>query len=767
MGAERFDNFIGGSYSALTRNLAADTCVNLYYESAETGTGKNRAALMGAPGLQLFTTLPKSPIRGILVGEDLLFVVAGDHYYQVFADGTFHDRGSVGTDAGNSPVQMFENGTQVLIISAGNAYIDDGVSVTPASYQNGSGTVDTSGTAVTWVSGSTFDSTNVGNPFVISSVTYTVLSVTDSTHLVLTSSAGTQSGATYSASYPVTASCGAYLDGYYIVAKPGTRQFNISAIGDGKSWNPLDFAVKEAYPDGIQALLADHEQLWLFGDKTTEVWQDTGAAAFPFQRIPGAFIQMGCCAAATPTRLAGTVAWLGGDARGRTVAYVANGFIPTRISTHAVEMAWAQGAVGDAVAFAYSDEGHEFWVISFPSQNVTWVYDFTEKLWHQRGWWDGTGLNRVRGAFCGFVFDQFIAGDWESGLLYYQSTGNYDDNGAPIYHERAAPHVSGPMLGLANPSGTSTNSPFQNNQTFYHRFILDMEAGDGSGGVLSNGFTMSWVGQTTVVVKHNLGTENICVQIFDGARLVSEAETVTINDPNTCTLTFGTAFTGSVMVITGTPSAMAGQPGAMYTESFTNTTSVNVVHSLNSTTIIVECFNAAGLLVEPESVTTQSVNNVLVTFPAAFSGTIIVIVGSYTASWLGQTDVIATHNLGTTAVVVQCYSVGGLQVYPESLQVTGINTVELKFASAFNGYVVVWASSNAALPFIILDWSDDGGHNFGVPHTTTTGLPGAFTTRVIWRRLGKSRDRVFRVRYLCSGKTAWINAYLESTAGSM
>src|ERR1017187_6617515 len=647
MGAQTFDNFIGGSYSALTPNLAADTCVNLYFESAEAGTGKNRAALMGAPGLAAFTTLPTQPVRGVLVGEDLFFVVAGAIYYQVFADGTYQARGNVGTDALNSPVQMFENGTQVMIISAGLAYIDGGgaagvgipvdwadiafvvntsgtavtwvsgftfpsdaagfgiqingvaytvASVTdsthlvltssagvqtgvqcfgpggavPATYQNGSGTVNTSGTAVTWVSGSTFDASNVGNVVYIAGARYTVASVTDSTHLVLTSSASTQTGAAYTSAYAVTASSGAFLDGYFIVSTPATRKIQISAIDDGKSWNPLDFAAKEAYPDGIQAILSDHEQLWLMGDKTCEVWQDTGSAAFPFQRIPGAFIQMGICAPATATRLDGTVAWLGGDARGRAVAYVANGFIPTRISTHAVETAWAAaGAVGDATAFAYSDQGHEFWVINFPSVSRTWVYDATEKLWHRRGWWDGTALNRTRYATHGFTFDPHVGGDWASGQLYYLATANYDDAGAPIYHERAAPHVSGPMLGLAQPGGTSTNSQFQNNQTFYHRFLLDMEAGQGSGGVLSDAYTTSWVGLTYVIVKHGLATTAVCVEVMDSTGLVTLPESVIIQDANTVVLTFGAAFTGSVMVV-------RGAAGTNYSLAFAGTTNLTV-----------------------------------------------------------------------------------------------------------------------------------------------------------------------------------------------
>lgn len=62
------------------------------------------------------------------------------------------------------------------------------------------GTVSTVGTAVTWVSGTTFDSEMAGGSIVINGVTYTVASVTSGTALVLTSSAGTQTGVAYSAS---------------------------------------------------------------------------------------------------------------------------------------------------------------------------------------------------------------------------------------------------------------------------------------------------------------------------------------------------------------------------------------------------------------------------------------------------------------------------------------------------------------------------------------------------------------------------------------
>jgi hypothetical protein len=59
------------------------------------------------------------------------------------------------------------------------------------------GTVDTSGTAVSWVSGQKFTAIAAGTPIFIAGVQYTISSVTSATELVLTASAGTQSAVRY------------------------------------------------------------------------------------------------------------------------------------------------------------------------------------------------------------------------------------------------------------------------------------------------------------------------------------------------------------------------------------------------------------------------------------------------------------------------------------------------------------------------------------------------------------------------------------------
>lgn len=70
-----------------------------------------------------------------------------------------------------------------ILVDASNGYIN--------------GAVDTNGTAVTWVSGYDFSNFAANDTIVINSVSYTISSITDATNLVLTSSAGTQTGATY------------------------------------------------------------------------------------------------------------------------------------------------------------------------------------------------------------------------------------------------------------------------------------------------------------------------------------------------------------------------------------------------------------------------------------------------------------------------------------------------------------------------------------------------------------------------------------------
>lgn len=69
-------------------------------------------------------------------------------------------------------------------------------------------------------------------------------------------------------------------------------------------------------------------------------------------------------------------------------------------------------------------------------------------------------------------------------------------------------------------------------------------------------------------------------------------------------------------------------------------------------------------------------------------------------------------------------------------------------------------------PQVMLQWSDDGGKTWSSEHWVSAGREGAYTWRAQWRRLGRSRDRVFRVVLTDPVKATWIDAFMDLDRGT-
>ena len=186
----RFDAFCGGFNTAFSPNVSSEDTINWIAErnpipirgQGDEITDKNeRAALIRTPGISKVLTLPFSPIRGLWPGENRLFAAAGSHLFEIFYGSTYTyvDRsipgftgacgsGPAGGPIGNdgAPVQMFANGRDLLIISAGQAYIDTGNGPVPCQFSDPLfdliiDPADTSGKTLTNAAGNLFDATDV------------------------------------------------------------------------------------------------------------------------------------------------------------------------------------------------------------------------------------------------------------------------------------------------------------------------------------------------------------------------------------------------------------------------------------------------------------------------------------------------------------------------------------------------------------------------------------------------------------------------------
>jgi len=69
-------------------------------------------------------------------------------------------------------------------------------------------------------------------------------------------------------------------------------------------------------------------------------------------------------------------------------------------------------------------------------------------------------------------------------------------------------------------------------------------------------------------------------------------------------------------------------------------------------------------------------------------------------------------------------------------------------------------------PHISLSYSDDGGHTFSSEKSVSIGKIGDRYRRAIWRRLGQSRDRVFRVTCSDPVKLTLLGARIDAVVGN-
>ena len=231
------------------------------------------------------------------------------------------------------------------------------------------------------------------------------------------------------------------VDNYFVYNRPDTQQFGASAALSPIS-PALSFGSKDGAPDDLVSLIVDNREVYLLGEVSSEVWIDAGTIPFPFQRIPGTSTQHGIAAPFSVARLGNSFAYLSRNTRGQAQIVQMNGYVPTRISTHAVENSLTNQVVNNAVAWAYQLEGHEVYVISFPTINLTWAYDVSSGMWHKWLYTNNLGqYERARGNCCVEFQGLVMVGDYANGKIYKLDPLNYTDDGQHVRRLRRAPHL--------------------------------------------------------------------------------------------------------------------------------------------------------------------------------------------------------------------------------------------------------------------------------------------------------------------------------------
>lgn len=611
--------FVGPSYRSQSVNADCQLTQNWYPEVIESQQGKSTLAMYPTPGLKLACALAGEVEvlgefefngRAFAAGNNRLFelTINGVGVISATPIGTFVDALGNPVTAGGNPVCMTANqANQLLIAAGGRLYIYD-------------------------LSADVFipvDMTQLKGP--VDQV--------------------------------------AFVDTYFVAMIRNSNTFQISNLLDGTIWLPTLNASKIAvFAENVVSMGVAFREIWFFGRKRTAAYYDTGNTDFPFSPIPSGYMEQGAVAQWATCLLDNTGFWIGGDERGSGIGWKANGYTPQRVTTHAVEFAWqSYPRIDDAVAYAYQDQGHTFWVIYFPSANKTWVYDAATGMWHERAFLDSAhGILISHRSRCHMsAFGKHLVGDWKTGNIYDMSINYLDDFGNPIQRVRRGPHISS-----------------EDEWMIHHSLQISMETG--------------------ATPQDNIfGIEpftTFTIQDSSGALWA-----VRTNDAGNLTTSPLVAGTPQTIIISDPTGATAWQLGV-----------VPVTGNIFVTSIISGGFDVGPFDVLPFDSGGDS--------------------GSYPQSY----RMVSTS--GSRVFLLQVSILGILQTIAQGLIIRD--------------------------PQMSLRWSNDGGHTWSNYYTRGAGQAGQFKKRVIWRRLGRARDRVYELSTSDPFPARVVDAYLKAQAGA-
>jgi hypothetical protein len=175
-----------------------------------------------------------------------------------------------------------------------------------------------------------------------------------------------------------------YQNGRFIAAAVDTATWRLSdRDGSGNITFPNDtfhvggFQTKPDTVVATQRFPGRGNLLFVMGKTVTELWQDAGLQLFAYQRNSTVNVDYGCLNPATIAFNDNIIIWLAANEKsGPMIAYSTGGDIK-KISTDGIDFKLAQLTnPSNSYGFLFRQDGHLIYQITFPDDNLTYIYDF-------------------------------------------------------------------------------------------------------------------------------------------------------------------------------------------------------------------------------------------------------------------------------------------------------------------------------------------------------------------------------------------------------
>ena len=213
---------------------------------------------------------------------------------------------------------------------------------------------------------------------------------------------------------------------------------------------------------------------------------------------------------------------------------------------------------------------------------------------------------------------------------------------------------------------------------------------------------------TSWVVRHNFGTKNVSVTVYDEFDQMIEPLSISNIDANRVSITFGVGIKGRAIIhASGTKSANTGYTGLSYTHTQTSLAPIwTVSHNLASTNLLVQTYDQNDEMYFPSTIKFIDDNTVQIYNAYAKKGKAVLFAENAfavaTSQYVFRQNVVSAnwtiaHNKNSRDFVISVYDDpdGGNIINNASIVINDENTVYVNLTSGTVGRaILMFASSN-------------------------------------------------------------------------
>lgn len=383
-------NLPSESFPTVSKLESVASLVNLYSVVDTTG-GKTQQSLMPMPGLTNFATLPDGrEVLAAISTHDIGYVLFNTLFDCKFASitstGTVTVIGNVATPPlAPSVVSLSAINDQIIITTGGIAYI-----------------------------------------YVISTNTLSALTVANFPN---------------STGFPANCVKVIGISSFFVALKPNSNFFYVSNASDGTTWSVLNFAAASSNYGNLISLGELADQLFVFGENSTELWYPT-PAQFPFATTPGNAFAYGCVAPQSVSKVRNSLIWLDqAEGGGTRVVTATVGNNPVVVSNEGLNQELASyPVVTDAVALSFIHRGNEFYELGFPTQGKSWLLNASTDKWSETRSIDTSNpvqpsYTRSRRSSVINVANKILVGDVQGNNIFVLDASSFTEAGQTLLRQ--------------------------------------------------------------------------------------------------------------------------------------------------------------------------------------------------------------------------------------------------------------------------------------------------------------------------------------------